>query len=311
MSRRALNWKKIEQIILSQTGTFNKDTIATAAQISPSAAYTKIQEMLGKSQIKLDHKQGGKMFFAISGQVGNHMPMVSNVAKIFTLTPAERFMYVADLANMVIDGISPSLLVTGIAGIGKTYLVKKQLEINGKTDGMDFHFCSGHSSPMGLYKFLHDHRDSIIVFDDCDSVFADSTSVNILKSALDSYDIRKVCWQSSRMPEDVEPEFNFEGQVIFISNLDSSRIDPAVLSRTIVIDLQMSRKEISEYMWTLINDLEPRMELGKKQEVMRYLDESRENFEQYNLRTFIKACRIRRTADIRGTDWKKMILVLN
>jgi len=202
-------------------------------------------------------------------------------------------------------------MITGIAGIGKTHLVKERFKANDKVEGDDYHIVSGHSSPLGLYKFLHDHSDSTIVFDDCDSVFKDETSVNILKSALDSYEVRKVCWQSARMPEDLEPEFDFTGQIIFISNMDSSKIDEAVKSRTIVIDIQMSRKEICDYLWNLIGFIEPKMKMDDKKEVLTYLDERCESFEQFNLRSFIKSCRIYRTAKINNADWKKMIMVLN
>lgn len=45
---------------------------------------------------------------------------------------------------------------------------------------------------MGLYMALFINRDKLIVFDDCDSVFGNIDSVNILKAALDSYDTRMV-----------------------------------------------------------------------------------------------------------------------
>jgi len=309
MGGPAINKDKLRDNILVQNKPYTPDAIAMSANVSRSAAYMVIKELIGEGKVILDSKDGHKMFYAtVSGAGQTQLRKGTNMS---SLTPKERFSCVSDLVDMVQAGISPSLMITGIAGIGKTYLVKERFKANDKVEGDDYHFCCGYSTPMGLYKFLHDHSDSTIVFDDCDSVFKDDTSVNILKSALDSYEVRKVCWQSTKMPEDLEPEFDFTGQIIFISNMDSSRIDEAVKSRTILVDLQMSRKEICDYLWNLVEVIEPKMKLAEKKEVLTYLGEHCETFEQFNIRSFIKACRIRRTADMKKTDWKKMIMVLN
>lgn len=297
----------IKTVIAGQKdATFTTDDIAYQSQVSPSTAYLTIKEMIGMGAVKVDHKDGRRIYYALS-DCKIDMPKTNS---IMSIPPAERFRYIAGLTDMVIQGASPSLLITGVAGIGKTYMVRERFRKLGKKEGHDFHFVTGHSSPMGLYKYLHDHREATIVFDDCDSVFKDDIAVNILKSALDSYDVRKVNWQSARMPEGVESEFNFEGSVIFISNLDEARIDEAVKSRTYVIDLQMSRKEIVEYMASILDHICPEICHTDKFEVLQYLDEVRDHFKQFNLRTLIKVARIK--ASIGQTmDWKKMALLLD
>jgi hypothetical protein len=161
---------------------------------------------------------------------------------------------------------------------------------------------------MGLYRFLYEHRDAVCVFDDCD--YRDEIAINILKSALDSYDVRKVNWQSERMPDDLEKEFEFEGSIIFITNRDAASIDEAIKSRTFVINLQMSRREICEYMREIAANIEPDTDLALKLEVIDYLDEVRDHFEQFNLRTLIRASRVRRGISGPGQDWKKAVLVM-
>jgi hypothetical protein len=230
---------------------------------------------------------------------------------IMSLTPAERFEYVANLTDMVIGGVTPSLLVTGIAGIGKTYIVKNRFIANDKLEGDDYHFVSGHSSPLGLYRFLYEHQNSTVVFDDCDSVFKDEIAVNILKSALDSYAVRKINWLSGKLPDDLENNFNFEGQIIFISNMNSSRIDEAVKSRTLVLDLQLSRIEICDYIEKIAEAIEPKMKLSDKLEVLSFMRDRCDSFEQLNIRTFIKICRIKAYADSHNSNWQKMAMVLN
>lgn len=294
--------------ILSQNTPFTPDHIARLGNCSSPYAYKIIREMIGGGQLILDSKDGKRMFYGVVNRQG-HAAIVANKG-ILGLTPAERFKYVGHCVDMVIDNISPSLLVTGVAGIGKTYLVNSRLEGNGWTEGDEYEFVKGHSAPQGLYCFLHDHRDSTIIFDDCDSVFENEISVNILKSALDSYATRRVSWISQRLPEGIDSQFDFTGRIIFISNRDACRIDEAVKSRTLVIDLQMSRAEICVYLQELMPVIEPQMDMEKKQEVLDYLDSKKDVFENFNIRTFIKACRIRQSADKHGNDWKKMIMVV-
>tara|TARA_B110000977_G_C10979145_1_gene455435 strand:- start:659 stop:1195 length:537 start_codon:yes stop_codon:yes gene_type:complete len=71
-----------------------------------------------------------------------------------------------------------------------------------------------------LYKYSDEN--SVLVFDDCDSVLLDDTSLNLLKGALDSGKKRKISWLSdSHMlrREGVPDTFEFKGSVIFITNL--------------------------------------------------------------------------------------------
>jgi len=61
-----------------------------------------------------------------------------------------------------------------------------------------------------------------LVFDDCDSILLDDLSLNILKAALDSKKVRKICWNTdSHMlrREGVPDQFEFAGSVIFITNI--------------------------------------------------------------------------------------------
>ena len=111
------------------------------------------------------------------------------------------------------------------------------------------------------------------------------------------------------MPEDLEREFDFEGQIIFVSNRDPNSIDEAVKSRTMVMDLQMSRAEIVEYMRSIYKYILPEITNKHKEEVIDYLGEIRDKFNQFNLRTLIKVARIRAGVE-KGTDWQKMALVI-
>ena len=79
-------------------------------------------------------------------------------------------------------------------------------------------------SPIGLYSKLYNFssKDNVLVFDDCDSILLDDLSLNILKAALDSKKVRRICWNTdSHMlrREGVPNQFEFAGSVIFITNI--------------------------------------------------------------------------------------------
>jgi hypothetical protein len=136
----------------------------------------------------------------------------------------ERFEFLEDLTSMVITGVTPSLVVTGGAGNGKTNCVKRTINDNQLKDS-DFIFFKGYSTARGLYNTLYDNNGKLIIFDDCDSVLEDKVSQNILKSALDSYEDRTISWMSKLSKGDVYPtHFNFTGRIIFISNKSKESI---------------------------------------------------------------------------------------
>jgi len=299
---------KVRAIVAAQPRTFEYGDIAREAGISTASAHRILKELVAEGAVLIDHKIGKRKIYAISGTGSSDGIVKPNITH---LPPAERFEHVGMLVDMVAQGISPSALITGVSGIGKTYLVMQRLAEAGFEEDDGYIMVKGHSTPMGLYRTLHDHRDQKIVFDDCDGVFKDNKAVGILKAALDSYDTRKISWNSERLPEDLESPFVFTGEIIFVSNLLAGQIDEAVKSRTLVVDLQMSRKEIGEYIGTILDDIHEKIDMDEKQHVLDTIVERCDAFEQFNIRTFLKACRIYRHAKLKGLDnWEKSLSVM-
>ncbi len=302
--------ENVREILFSQSQPFSIQELSQRHNLSHTLIYCSLQELVREGCATVDHKIGKRMFYCVNSSAKRETEAKADILSQFE--PAERMEYIKDLTDMVIDGYTPSLLVTGISGIGKTFLVKKRLEEKEKVEGVDYIYVQGHSSPLGLYTLLHDNRESTIVFDDCDSVFRDEISINILKCALDSYAVRHVSWHSSRMPEGLDGSFIFRGNIIFVSNYDSNRIDEAIKSRTIVLCVSMSRKEISDYMRSLIPIVEPRVDAIFKNEVMDFLDEMKGEFKQFNIRTLIKAIRVRKMAARTNNEkWKQLVLAIS
>lgn len=299
---------KVRKVISSQPRTFEYTDIAREAHISTASALKIVKDMVAEGAVIVDHKVGKRNIFAISANGSANGDIKPSVIQ---LTPEERFEYVGDVVDMVAHGITPSALITGVSGIGKTFIVKKRLKAHGLEEGMDYKFITAHATPLGLYRLLYENRHKTLVFDDCDSVFNKEEGINVLKAALDSYEVRKVCWNSTKLPDDLEPEFEFEGQIIFVSNRTADKIDEAVKSRTMTIDLQMSRQEICEYIGTILDKIDAvKLPLFEKELVLGELKKIADGFEQFNIRTFIKACRIYQGCQISGKDWKKSLSVI-
>jgi predicted AAA+ superfamily ATPase len=82
---------------------------------------------------------------------------------------------------------------------------------------------------LGLYAQLYKFSDAknVLVFDDCDTVFQDDLSLNILKAALDSGKRRRIFWNSDSSllrREGIPDSFEFRGSVIFITNLNFANV---------------------------------------------------------------------------------------
>jgi hypothetical protein len=205
----------------------------------------------------------------------------------------QRFNFLQDLTSMVISGSTPSLLVLGEGGLGKTHTVTETIkELN--LDDNDWVTFKGYSTARGLYNTLFDHNGKLIVFDDCDSVLEDKVALNILKSALDSYETRQITWMAKMTKSDEYPnQFNFTGRVIFISNKDRSKIDGAILSRSLTVDLSMSPQEKIERMSFILPRILPTVPLDVKVDALNFLDQNKDSA-QLNLRTLIMVSKIRR-----------------
>jgi hypothetical protein len=234
----------------------------------------------------------------------------------------ERFDFLAKTVKMVANGIQPSAVISGSGGLGKTHTVRKTLvecglkDLSGFIAESDegtivnrhrgFIFVKGYSTAKGLFRTLFENNDSVIIFDDCDSVLKDPVALNLLKGALDSYDTRIITWNAEIRDPDLPRSFIFTGRVIFISNMTEDKIDQAIRSRSAVIDVTMTLQEIVDRMQVMINDPEflPDFEQETKTDALNFINELKSEMREVNLRTLITVCKVR-AADTDGT-WKNL-----
>lgn len=165
----------------------------------------------------------------------------------------KRFSMLGILGEAVVQGNVNSLMVAGAPGVGKTYELERRLE-NSLNNGdiQSYESIKGTISALILYKKLYENKDKgqVVLLDDVDRIFGDEEAMNILKAALDSSVVRKVCWsKNSRFLQDegVPNSFDYSGQVIFITNTNPDRViakdgrmSPhmnALISRCVFLDL--------------------------------------------------------------------------
>ena len=142
---------------------------------------------------------------------------------------ATRFEILDEMSAACIKGDIRAMIVSGPPGVGKSFGVEQQLEKASLFDKIankrqKYEVVKGAMTALGLYAQLYRYSEkgNILVFDDCDSVFGDELSLNILKAALDSGKRRRICWNSdSRLLRDegIPNSFDFKGGAIFITNL--------------------------------------------------------------------------------------------
>ena len=218
----------------------------------------------------------------------------------------DRFTFVTSLGTMVMNGVVNSMIVSGEGGLGKTYTVMNMVRRAGLIEDVDYIRVAGFTTPKALYRTLYNYNGKTLIFDDCDSAFKDPTSANILKSALDSNKRRRISWYSERAEkgEDALPEyFDFEGKVIFITNIPLNRFSDALRSRSYCIDLTMSYVDKIERMEHIIEDICPEYDMDIKMDALTFLKEQGKAVRSLNFRTLEKVVKIRYGA---GSNWQAL-----
>jgi hypothetical protein len=235
-------------------------------------------------------------------------------------TVNQRFGFLSDMIVMLAKGDQPSVVVTGPGGLGKSHTVTTTLRKAGLKDmsilddyeiGVQvpknaFVVIKGYSTPKGLYRTLYENRNSIIVFDDCDSVLKDTISLNLLKGALDSYSKRIISWRADIKDEDLPTSFEFKGRVVFISNMSSSQLDQAIISRSMSVDVTMTSVQKVERMRFLVKekDFMPDFDLVAKNDALNLIASLVDSVKELSLRTLIQVTKIRKSNP--NNNWKEL-----
>ena len=198
------------------------------------------------------------------------------------------FQDIEDMTELVAKGKCKSLIVCGMAGVGKTFHITKVLkQLLGSQPGKWFYHSGMKASAVSFYIKTFEERNGIIVWDEADSLLKNDDIVMMLKPALDTsgdntmeYSRGKSMTGLSR--EEIEAygrevdaavangkivgpvptkgdyvqvpgKFYFNGSMIFISNMPAKSIESAVLSRSIFIDVKLCASDVNKRIMSIMH----------------------------------------------------------
>ena len=234
---------------------------------------------------------------------------------------ADRFEILDVLTEACVVGNSRALIVSGAPGVGKSYGVEKYLESHDPS-GESYEIIRGYTRPTGLVKLLYRyrHQNNIIVFDDADSVFQDDIGINLLKAVSDTTERRIVSYLSEgtliddETAERVPRSFEFEGSVIFLTNIDfeslvekNHKLSPhlqALMSRSHYLDLSMrSRRDyLARIRQVIRQGMLSDMSSEALADVVSFIEKNYEKMRELSLRACIKLASLRKSTD----KWEKI-----
>jgi hypothetical protein len=218
----------------------------------------------------------------------------------------ERRVLLSQAVEMVANGRCPSLIVVGQPGMGKTHEVTRTLHAMGLALDHDYFHLKGYTSPRGLFETLYENNGYLTLFDDCDSALNDPVAVQLLRAALDSHRIRTISWLSAAKTRGNLPKtFQFDGQVIFISNRLVSDIDDAVHSRSLTIDYHMNRREILQHMEAILPAIECDASPEQRRSGLEFIRHWAPHIKQLDLRRLVSVLRI---ITAQPNNWERLAI---
>jgi hypothetical protein len=241
---------------------------------------------------------------------------------------SKRFDILNKLTLGARQGDIRALFVTGAPGIGKTFGVEQTLQSAGLAEVFSdmpptYEIISGAASAVGLYMKLYEFRaeNNVLVFDDCDSIFTDELCLNLMKAALDTSKRRMIHWNVesfSLRKDDVPNSFEFQGSVIFISNINFKKVRSertrshltALMSRAHFLDLtihtdheKLLRIEDLVTNHRMLEQFKLNEDMSVK--VMAFIRENASRFNELSLRTVIKLAGLARTFG-ENDEWREV-----
>ena len=240
-----------------------------------------------------------------------------------------RFEILDEMTKAAVAGDVRAMIVSGPPGVGKSYGVEKIVEaaclfdkISGKR--LRAEVVKGSATPIGLYQTLYKYSDKncVLVFDDCDSILLDDVSLNLLKGALDTGKKRKISWlseSSTLRREGIPDQFNFNGTVIFITNLKFDKMKSqklrdhldALQSRCHYLDLTLdTMRDKLLRIRQIANDgqlfEEYEFDTETQDEIIDFMCHNANRFREMSLRMAIKIADLRKSFPLK---WKEMATV--
>ena len=230
----------------------------------------------------------------------------------------ETFDILEEMTKAVASNVVKGLVISGPAGIGKSYTVDSTLQrylgmLGLLREGQpQFESISGGMTAAVLYEKLWDYKEEgqVLVFDDCDGVLYDEDALNILKAALDSKKCRKISWNTRSLylqKNDIPNSFEYKGGIVFITNIDFTNVKSprisnhleAIVSRCHYMSLGIRTPR--EKILRIRDVVKHNNMLGsygftdeEHDEVIKYIEINADKLREISLRTVLKVADLRK-----------------
>lgn len=234
---------------------------------------------------------------------------------------AERFEVLNELTRASIAGDVRSVIVSGSPGVGKSYSVVDALQKHDPEENT-WTIVKGFAKSTGLLKTLYQYRHpgNVVVFDDIDNIFSEDVSLNMFKAVADSCDRRRVSWLSEYKFVDEESgeiiprHFDFEGSIIFLTNLDFQALIEkkhkyaphleALMSRSLYLDLTLkTRQDCLVRIRQVVEDgLLSDMDIEAQADVLTFIEAYSGSLRELSLRSIIKLAGLRKS----NVNWERI-----
>jgi len=200
-----------------------------------------------------------------------------------------------------------AILVSGPPGIGKTWTIDGILDRQRMSDTNPIQYTrsTGKITPLAFFYHLRSNcsPDSVLFFDDADSILHDPNSLNLLKAASERTRQRVIQYNSTQVSEGTVV---FEGKIIIATNIEFSK-NPhyeAVLDRFHVYNMEISYQEKLAKIWEISEATSEEEDMEKSLEVLKYMleMEGKINTNKVTIRTFVK---LRELRSLMPVGWKR------
>lgn len=192
-----------------------------------------------------------------------------------------------DTTCILIDDPDHLFLVNDYIVVHNTFHITKKLkEVLGEQPGPWYYHSGMKATPVSFYMKTFEERESIIVWDEADSLLLNDDIVMMLKPALDTsgentmeysrgksmkgMNAEEVKQYSKEVDQSVASgkilglmdkkefvhipgKFYFEGSMIFISNMPASKIEGAILSRSMFIDIHLAARDVQKRIMSIMH----------------------------------------------------------
>jgi hypothetical protein len=127
---------------------------------------------------------------------------------------------------------------------------------------------------------------------------------------LDSYSKRYISWNADMRDDDLPRSFEFTGSIVFVSNMALDKIDQAIRTRSLVVDLSMTEAQKLERMEVIAKSDEflPEVNAIAKGLALDFLKSNLGKIPNMSLRSLIAVTKIANTGNPQWKDLAKYVL---